>query len=125
MLNRLIPMVCALMHTAWAQTPPHRAITPEQSALGEASRADHRQMLVQLKITALRAWGEDRVLDHFETELFRRNSAGPVENVAGDFGIMAGDLTFRQHSAGHTPGPNWPYFLDFAARYFAAGAGEK
>jgi hypothetical protein len=28
------------------------------------------------------------------------------------------DLAFRQHEGGHTPGPNWPYFLDFAARYF-------
>jgi hypothetical protein len=30
---------------------------------------------------------------------------------------MNGDLAFRQHSGGHTPGPNWPTFLDFASRY--------
>jgi hypothetical protein len=31
--------------------------------------------------------------------------------------LTAGDLAFRQHSGGHTPGPNWPVFLDFASRY--------
>lgn len=32
-------------------------------------------------------------------------------------GLMDGDITFRQHSGGHTPGPNWPTFLTFASRY--------
>jgi len=27
-------------------------------------------------------------------------------------------VAFRQHSGGHTPGPNWPTFLTFASRYF-------
>ena len=27
-------------------------------------------------------------------------------------------LAFRQHAGGHTEGPNWPTFLDFAARYW-------
>jgi hypothetical protein len=26
-------------------------------------------------------------------------------------------VAFRQHSAGHTDVPNWPTFLDFAARH--------
>jgi hypothetical protein len=34
---------------------------------------------------------------------------------------MAGDLAFRQHMAGHTPNPNWHYFLSFAERQFDAG----
>jgi len=29
-----------------------------------------------------------------------------------------GDIAFRQHSGGHTDGPNWPTFLKFAAQYF-------
>jgi hypothetical protein len=33
-------------------------------------------------------------------------------------GLMDGEVSFRQHSAGHTPAPNWPYFLEFATRYF-------
>jgi hypothetical protein len=32
--------------------------------------------------------------------------------------LCDGDLAFRQHAGGHTDGPNWPTFLDFAARYF-------
>jgi hypothetical protein len=35
-------------------------------------------------------------------------------------GLLSGDLAFREHQFGHTPEPNWPYFLDFAARYLHA-----
>jgi len=34
--------------------------------------------------------------------------------------LVGGDLAFRQHKGGHTNGPNWPYFLRFGRRYFAA-----
>jgi len=56
--------------------------------------------------------------------------AGPVYRLLGkkDLGteefpkietpLVSGDVAFRQHSGGHTPGPNWPVFLEFAARYF-------
>jgi hypothetical protein len=56
--------------------------------------------------------------------------AGPIYKLLGkkDLGtdvfpkvetsLMDGDLTFRQHSGGHTPGPNWPTFIQFAGRYF-------
>ena len=56
--------------------------------------------------------------------------AGPVYRLLGkkdlgtsefppiETGLMDGDISFRQHSGGHTPGPNWPVFFDFAARYF-------
>ena len=56
--------------------------------------------------------------------------AGPVYRLLGKKGlgttdfpkletaVVSGDIAFRQHSSGHTPGPNWPAFLDFAARYF-------
>lgn len=49
--------------------------------------------------------------------------------VLGDKGLTAGDfpptgtlidggrVAFRQHHYGHTPAPNWPYFLGFADRY--------
>jgi hypothetical protein len=36
----------------------------------------------------------------------------PRETLLGD-----GDVAFRQHSSGHTDGPNWPFFLDFAAKH--------
>src|SRR5882672_10570961 len=32
--------------------------------------------------------------------------------------LTKGELAFRQHAGGHTAAPNWPTFLDFAARYF-------
>jgi hypothetical protein len=56
-------------------------------------------------------------------------AAGPVYRLLGkkdlgttvfppmETGLMEGDLSFRQHAGGHTPGPNWPTFLNFAARY--------
>ena len=55
--------------------------------------------------------------------------AGPVYKLLGkkDLGttefppmktaLIDGDIAFRQHSAGHTTGPNWPTFLTFAGRY--------
>lgn len=33
-------------------------------------------------------------------------------------GLMDGELSFRQHDGGHTPGPNQPVFLEWASRYF-------
>lgn len=56
-------------------------------------------------------------------------AAGPVYRLLGkkDLGttefppietpLTDGDLAYRQHSGGHTPAPNWPTFLTFAARY--------
>lgn len=55
--------------------------------------------------------------------------AGPVYKLVGkkDLGttefppmetaLIDGDIAFRQHSGGHTTGPNWPTFLTFASRY--------
>jgi hypothetical protein len=57
-------------------------------------------------------------------------AAGPAYKLLGkkDMGTTAfppvetpltsGEIAFRQHTSGHTPVPNWPTFLDFAARYF-------
>ncbi|HXC35548.1 MAG TPA: hypothetical protein VNV43_06700 [Candidatus Acidoferrales bacterium] len=57
-------------------------------------------------------------------------AAGPVYTLLGkrDLGttnfppigtLLSGDIAFRQHTSGHTDGPNWPFFLDFAEKYFA------
>jgi hypothetical protein len=32
--------------------------------------------------------------------------------------MVDGDIAFRQHSGGHTDGPNWPFFLTWADKYF-------
>ena len=56
--------------------------------------------------------------------------AGPVYKLLGqkDLGttefppietaLIDGAVAFRQHTGGHTTGPNWPTFLAFASRYF-------
>ncbi len=31
--------------------------------------------------------------------------------------LLSGDISFRQHSGGHTDVPNWPYFIEFAGNY--------
>src|SRR6185437_6458500 len=61
-------------------------------------------------------------------------AAGPVYRLLGkkDLGttefppietaLISGDLAFRQHSGGHTTGPNWPTFLTFASHYWKTGS---
>jgi hypothetical protein len=63
--------------------------------------------------------------------------AGPVYQLLGkrDLGTMefppietaltGGEIGFRQHKGGHTAGPNWPTFLEFASRYMQGPATTK
>lgn len=56
--------------------------------------------------------------------------AGPVYELLGKKGLRVkefppqgtnlteGEIAFRQHAGGHTVTPNWPYFIEFASRYF-------
>lgn len=43
---------------------------------------------------------------------------GTKEFPGEKIGLMNGELAFRQHEEGHTPGPNQPVFLEWASRYF-------
>jgi hypothetical protein len=64
-------------------------------------------------------------------------AAGPVYRLLGkkDLGtaefppletaLVDGELAWRQHSGGHTTGPNWPTFLTFASRYIKAPTESK
>ena len=59
-------------------------------------------------------------------------AAGPVYRLLGkkDLGtatqppmetaLVDGEIAFRQHSGGHTTGPNWPAFIEYAGRYLQA-----
>jgi hypothetical protein len=72
------------------------------------------------------AWADPRGM--FLAEV----AAGPVYRMIGakDLGatqfprigtaLVSGGLAFRQHDGGHTPTPNWPYFLEFASGYLHA-----
>jgi hypothetical protein len=51
--------------------------------------------------------------------LLGKKDLGTAEFPAIETTLIDGDVSFRQHSAGHTPGPNWPVFLEFAERYLA------
>jgi hypothetical protein len=53
-------------------------------------------------------------------KLLGKKDLGTAEFPALETPLVQGEIAFRQHSGGHTPGPNWPIFLDFAARYFNA-----
>jgi hypothetical protein len=55
-------------------------------------------------------------------KLLGKQDMGTTEFPPIETGLMEGDVAFRQHSAGHTPGPNWPTFLTFAERYFMSPA---
>ncbi len=63
--------------------------------------------------------------------LLGRKDMGTTEFPPIETPLIDGDVAFRQHSAGHTPGPNWPTFLEFAGRHIksqppgAAAAGER
>lgn len=50
--------------------------------------------------------------------LLGKKDLGTQEFPALETTLIDGDIGFRQHSGGHTPGPNWPTFLSFAAKDF-------
>ena len=50
--------------------------------------------------------------------LLGKRDLGTAEFPPMETGLMNGEIAFRQHAGGHTPTPNWPTFLDYAARYW-------
>ncbi len=53
--------------------------------------------------------------------LLGQRDLGTTEFPAVETALIAGEVAFRQHSEGHTTGPNWPTFLEFADRYLGGG----
>ncbi len=45
----------------------------------------------------------------------------PAPNVA----LVSGEVAFREHIGAHTDVPDWPTFLDYAAKYFSAPAAKN
>jgi hypothetical protein len=52
--------------------------------------------------------------------LLGRKGLGTTSFPSMNVLIDSGDVAWRQHQYGHTPAPNWPYFIDFASRYLKA-----
>jgi hypothetical protein len=50
-------------------------------------------------------------------KLLGKKDMGTTEFPPMETALIDGDVAFRQHSGGHTDGPNWPTFLTFASRY--------
>ena len=51
-------------------------------------------------------------------KLLGKKDLGTTEFPAVETGFFTGEIAFRQHTSGHTPTPNWPFFLDYAQKYF-------
>jgi len=52
--------------------------------------------------------------------LLGKKGLGTTEFPMINTGLMDGTLTLRQHSGGHTGGPNWPVFIEFAEPEFTS-----
>jgi hypothetical protein len=57
-------------------------------------------------------------------KLLGKKDLGTTEMPPIETALVSGDVAFRQHSGGHTAGPNWPTFLEFASRYLGGRAGK-
>jgi hypothetical protein len=56
-------------------------------------------------------------------KLLGKRDMGTAEFPPVETALCDGDVAFRQHSGGHTAGPNWPTFLSFASRYLKGPTG--
>src|SRR5262249_50582813 len=54
--------------------------------------------------------------------LLGKKDLGTAEFPPVETGLIEGELAFRQQRGGHTTGPNWPTFLQFADRYIKGPA---
>jgi hypothetical protein len=53
-------------------------------------------------------------------ELLGAKTMGTDQFPPVEAGLIGGEIAFRQHAGGHTDGPNWPTFIEFASRYLKA-----
>lgn len=50
-------------------------------------------------------------------KLLGKKDLGTTEMPPIETALVDGEIAFRQHSGGHTTGPNWPTFLAYAEKY--------
>jgi hypothetical protein len=58
-------------------------------------------------------------------KLLGKRDMGTADFPAIETSLIDGEIAFRQHSGGHTTGPNWPAFLAFAQRYLQVNKPEQ
>ena len=58
-------------------------------------------------------------------QLLGKRDLGTRDFPSIEASLIDGDIAFRQHSGGHTTGPNWPTFINFASRYLATPAARS
>jgi len=51
-------------------------------------------------------------------KLLGKKDLGTTEFPPMETPLIDGEIAFRQHKGGHTTGPNWPTFVQYAERYF-------
>lgn len=51
-------------------------------------------------------------------ELLGKKGLGTDEFPAIQQTLIEGEVAYRQHEGGHTPGPNWATFITYASKYF-------
>lgn len=89
------------------------------------AQQDHRRILDLLGITSLRpgpsgnpkAPNAANVDEAKATPYTTLPDPLVMKDGRKETALIDGDVAFRQHSGGHTTGPNWPAFLTFASRY--------
>jgi hypothetical protein len=52
--------------------------------------------------------------------LLGKNDLGTTEMPRPNVALISGEVAFREHVGAHTDIPDWPGFLDYAAKYFTA-----
>jgi peptidoglycan/xylan/chitin deacetylase (PgdA/CDA1 family) len=50
-------------------------------------------------------------------KLLGKKDLGTTEFPPIETALVQGEVAFRQHSGGHTTGPNWPTFIEYASKY--------
>lgn len=58
-------------------------------------------------------------------KLLGQSDLGTTEFPPQETPLIGGTIAFRQHSGGHTAGPNWPTFLQFANRFLKEPASNE
>ena len=57
--------------------------------------------------------------------LLGKKDLGTTEFPPVETALINGELAWRQHKGGHTTGPNWPTFIEFASRYIKSAGSQS